>query len=57
VARVRARQHRTAVDLLYQAIFGQHLKIASDGHVRDAELLREIADPCTAVVSDGLQNQ
>ena len=37
---MRARQHRAAVDLLHQSVLGQHLEIAPDRHVRDAELLR-----------------
>ena len=57
VASGRARQHRAAVDLLDQAIPGQHLKVPADGHIRNAEPLGEIADPGAAIVPDGLQDE
>ena len=52
-----SRQNRAAVNFLDQAIPGQSLQVAPDGHVRDPELLCQIADSCAAVAADSLEDQ
>src|SRR5437764_1173698 len=57
VAGGRPWQDRTAVYLLDQAIPGEDLEIAADGHIRDAEPLGEVTDTCAAIAPDGLQDE
>ena len=42
---------------LDQAVPGEDLEVAADGHVRDAEPLREVADTGAAIAPDGLQDE
>ena len=55
VAARHARQYGAAVHLLDQPGPGQHLQVAADGHVRDAEALGQVADACAARAPDVLQ--
>jgi hypothetical protein len=57
MATMRAWQHCAAVDLLDKTVFREYLKIPPDRHVRDAQLLRKIANSGAAFVPDGLQNE
>src|SRR5206468_11452688 len=52
----RSRQDRASVHLLDQAISGENFEVPADGHVRDAQPLGQVADPCAAVAPDGLQD-
>ncbi len=53
----RARQHRAAVHLLHEPVAGEHLKVSADRHIRDAEPLSQVTDPCAAVAPDGFQDE
>ena len=57
VAARHARHHRAAVHLLDQPRPGQHLQVAADRHVRDAEALGKVAYPRAARAPDVLQDQ
>ena len=45
------------MDLLDQAPVVEQLEIAPDGHVRDAEIPRQVRDPDPAVLADAVEYQ
>jgi len=57
VAARHARQHGTAVHFLDQAGPGEYLQVTADSHVRDAEPLGQVADPCAARAPHLLQDE
>src|SRR6185437_6520910 len=53
----RPRQDRAAMYFFDQAVPGEDLEIAADGHIRDAEPLGKVTDTGAAIAPDGLQDE
>ncbi len=52
-----AERGRAAVHLLQQPPLGEHLEVAADGHVGDAELAYEVGHPDAAGAADAFENR